>query len=132
MQITRMQKRFCKDFEIKNLGVYHDLYVEHNALLLVNAFENFQNMCYGIYELDPAKFLAAPGLAWQAPLKKTKVKIDLLTDIEILLILEKDIIGRICDSIYRYAKANNKNMKDYDKIEESSYRNYRDVNNLYV
>ena len=66
MQITRMQKRFCKDFEIKNLGVYHDLYVEHNALLLVNAFENFQNMFYGICELDPAKFLAAPGLAWQA------------------------------------------------------------------
>ena len=65
-------------------------------------------------------------------LKKTKVKIDLLTDIEILLILEKDIIGRICDSIYRYAKANNKSTKDYDKIEELSYRNYWDVNNLYV
>ena len=65
-------KRVCKDFEIKNLGEYHDLYVQSNTLLLADVFENFQNMCYEIYELDPAKFLSAPGLAWRAAVKNTK------------------------------------------------------------
>ena len=55
-------KRVCKDFEIKNLGEYHHLYLESNTLLLVYVFENFRKMCLGIYELDPAKFLSAPGL----------------------------------------------------------------------
>ena len=63
-------KRVCKDFEIKNLGKYHDLYVQSDTLLLADVFENFRNMCLEIYELDPAKFLLAPGLAWQAALKK--------------------------------------------------------------
>ena len=88
-------------------------------------------ICFKIYELDPAKFLSAPGLAWQAALKKTKVKLDLLTDIDMLLMVEKGIRGGICHSIYRYAKANNKYMKDYDKNKESSYIQYWDVNNLY-
>ena len=84
-----------------------------------------------IYQLDPAKFLSAPRLAWQAALKKAEVELDLLTDIDMLLKAEKSIRGRICDAIYRYAKANNKYMKDYDKNKESSYLNYWDVNNLY-
>ena len=63
--------------------------------------------------------------------KKTKAKLDLLTDIEMLLMVEKGIIGGICHSIYRYAKANNKSMKDYDKNKESSYIQYWDKNNLY-
>ena len=84
-----------------------------------------------IYELDPAKFLSAPGLAWQAALKKTKVKLDLLTDINMLLMVEKGLRGGICHSIYRYAKANKKYMKDYDKNKGSSYIQYWDVNNLY-
>ena len=72
-------------------------------------------MCLKIYELDPAKSLSAPRLAWQAALKKTKVKLDLLTDIDMLLMVEKVIRGGIYHFIYRYAKANNKYMKDYDK-----------------
>ena len=64
-------------------------------------------MCLKIYELDPAKSLSPPGLAWQTALKKTKVKLDLLSDIAMLLMLEKGIRGGICHSIYRYAKANN-------------------------
>ena len=63
-------KRVCKDFEIKNLGEYHDLYVQSNTLLLADVFENFRNMCLKIYELDPAKFTSGLGLAWQADLKK--------------------------------------------------------------
>ena len=73
-------KRVCKDFEIKNLGEYHDLYAQSHALLLGDVFENFRNMCLEIYKLDPAKFLSAPELAWQAALKKAKLKLDLLTD----------------------------------------------------
>ena len=85
-------KRVCKDFEIKNLGEYHDsMYVQGDTLLLADVLENFRNMCINIYELDPAKLLSAPGLAWQAALKKTKVKLDLLTDIDMLLMVEKGI-----------------------------------------
>ena len=87
-------------------------------------------MCLKIYELNLAKFLLAPGLAWQAALKKSKVKLYLLTDIDVLLMVEKVIRGELCHSIYQYAKANNKNMKEYDKNNESSYIQYLDVNNL--
>ena len=65
-----------------------------------------------IYELDPAKFLSATGLAWQATLKNTNIKFDLLTDFDMLLMVEKDLRGRICHFIYQYAKANNKYTRD--------------------
>ena len=81
-------------------------------------------VCIKIHELDPAKFLSAPGLAWQAALKKTKVKLDFLTNIDMLLMVEKGIRGGICHSIYQSAKANNKYMKDYDTNRESSYLQY--------
>ena len=93
-------KRVSQSFEIKLLGEYHELYVRSDTLLLVDIFENFIDMCLKIYELDPAKFLSAPGLAWQAALKKIKVKLVLLTDIDMLLMVEKGIRGRICHSIY--------------------------------
>ena len=89
-------------------------------------------MCLEVYELDPAHSLSTLGLAWQAIFKKTEVKLDLLTDIDMLLMVEKGIRGGICHSIYQYAKANNKYMKDYDKNKESSYLQYWDVNNLMV
>ena len=63
--------------------------------------------------------------------KKTKVKLDLLTDINMLLMVEKVIRGGICQSVFRYAKANNKYMKDYDANKELSYLQNWDVNNLY-
>ena len=72
-------------------------------------------MCLKICELDSAKFLSAPGLAWQIALKKAKVKLDLLTDIDMLLMVEVGMRGGTCHSIYRYAKANSKYMKNYDK-----------------
>ena len=115
------RKILCKDFEIKNLGDYHDTHVQSNTLLLANVFENFRNICLKIYELDPAKFLSATGLAWQAALKKTKVKLDFLTDIDMLLMVEKCIRGGICRCIYQYAKDSNKHIEDYDKNREWSY-----------
>ena len=88
-------------------------------------------MCLKMYQLDPAKSLSAPGLAWKAALKKTEVKLELLTDIDMLLMVEKGIRGGTYHAIHRYAKANNKYMKDYDKNRESSYLKYWNVNNLY-
>ena len=107
-------KRICKDFEIKSFGEYHDLYLKSNTLLLAEVFGNFRKMCLQIYQLDTVKFLSAPRLAWQAALKKSKVKLELLTDIDTLLMVEKGIRGGICHFINRYTKANNKYMKDYD------------------
>ena len=120
-----------KRFGLKHLGEYHDLYVQSDTLLLVDVFENFRNKCLKVYELDPAHFLSLPGLAWKACLKKTSVKLELLTDYDMLLMAEEGIRGGICHAIHRYAKANNKYMKNYDKNEESSYIQYLDANNLY-
>ena len=77
------QKVF-EEFKLKNLSEYHDLYFQSDISLLPDAFENFRNKCIEIYELDPANYLSAPGLAWQACLKKTTVKLELLTDIDML------------------------------------------------
>ena len=71
-------KRVPKNFEIKNLGEYRNLYVQSDTLLLADKFENFQNMCLKIYEPDNARFLTAPGLARNAALKNTKVKLDMI------------------------------------------------------
>ena len=82
--------------------------------MLADVLENFGNKCIEIYELDPVHFLSAPGLAWQACFKKTEVKLEWLTKIDMLLMTEKGIRGGICHAIHRYAKANNKYLKNYD------------------
>ena len=123
-------KSVCKDFEIKNLREYHDLYLKSDTLLLAHVFGNFRKICLKIYHLDPAIFLSASGLTWQAALKKTEIKLELLTDIDMLLMVKK-IRREICHTIHQYAKANNKYMKHDDQNEESSYLKYWDVNNLY-
>ena len=115
----RHAKRVYKEFKLKSLGDYHDLYVKSDTLLTADIFENFRNNCIEIYELDPALVLSATGLAWQAGLKKIGVKLELLTDIDMLLMVEKGIKGGICQVIHRYTKANNKYMKSYDKNIES-------------
>ena len=65
-------KRVCKDFEIKNLGEYHDLFLKSNTLLLGDVFETFRKTCFKIYHLDPVKFLSYPGLALQAALRRQR------------------------------------------------------------
>ena len=111
---THAQK-VCEVFGIKNHGEYHNLYAKSDTLLLAGVFENFRNMCLEIYELDPTYFVSAPGLAWQACLKKTGVKLESLTDYDMLLMVEKGIRSGICQATHRYAKANNKYMNNYDK-----------------
>ena len=110
-----------KGFKLDNLGDYHDLYVKSDTLLLADVFENFRDMCIKVYELHSAHFVSLPGLAWQACLKKTKI----------VKMVEKGIRGGICHSIPRYAKSNNKYMKNYNKDEESSYILYLYANNFY-
>ena len=118
-------------FYLNNLGDYHDLYVRSDMLLLADVFENFRNSCLNNYELDPAHFVSLPGLAWQACLKKTNVELELITDYDMLLMIENGIRGGICHAIQRYAKANNKYMNDYKKNKGYSYIQYLDTNNLY-
>ena len=120
-----------KRFKLKNLGEYQNLYVKGDTLLLADVFENFRNTCLKVYELDPAHFLSLPGLAWQACLKKTNIKLELLTDYDMLLMVEEGIRGGICHSIHRHTKANNKYMENYDENKASSYIQYLDTNNLY-
>ena len=118
-------------FKVKNLDEYLDLYVQSDTLLLADVFENFRDKCIDIYELGPAHFLSAPGLAWQACLKKTKVELELLRDNHMLIMYEEGTRGEMCQATYRYAKANNKYMKNYDRNIESPFLEYVDSNNLY-
>ena len=99
-------KRVYKEFQSKNLVGYHNLYVQRDTLLLADVFENFRDNCIEIYEIDPAAFLSAPGLACQTCLKNTVIRLELLTDIDMLLMAEKGTKGGICHAVHRYAKAN--------------------------
>ena len=124
-------KRICKDFEIKNVGEYHDLYVQTDKLdklLLADVFENIWNLCIEAKELNHARFLIALGLSRQAALKKTKVKLDLLTDIDILLLAEKRYQRR---NMSPYLLAWKRYMKDYDKNKELPNLKYWVGNNSY-
>ena len=94
-------------------------------------FESFRNKCLEIYKLDPIYFVSAPGLAWQACLKTTGVKLELIADYDMILMIEKGIRGGICQATHRYAKASNEYMKNYNKNNESSNIEYLDANNLY-
>ena len=87
----RHARTVFKSFNNKHFGDYHDLYVHSDTLLLADVFENFRDQCVELYELDPANFLTAPGLAWQACLKISEIELKLLTDIDILLMVEKGI-----------------------------------------
>ena len=82
-------------FNIKNLGEYHDLYVQSDTILLADVFESFRNLCLNTYILDPAYFLSLPGLAWQACLKHSGIQLELISDIDMLLMLEEGIRGGI-------------------------------------
>ena len=106
-------------------------YVQSDTELLADVSENFRDRCIEIYKIDPAHFISAPGQAWQACLKKAEVELELLTDNSMLMMFEKGTRGGMCQATYRYAKANNKYMKNYDKNKESSFLIYDDANNLY-
>ena len=121
----------CNTFNINDLGEYHDLYVKLDTALLGDIFEKFRDKHIETDKLDPAYFLTTPGLSWWGCLKKTGVKLELLTDENMFLMYEEGIRGGICNKVHSYAEANNKYMKNYDKNKESSFLMYVDANNLY-
>ena len=101
-------------------------------LLLSNVFETFWNNCLEYYKLDPAHFYTLPGFAWQACLEKMGVRLELLTDPDMLLMFEKGIRGGITQAVHQYAKANNKYMGEkFHPKENISFLQYLDANNLY-
>ena len=131
-------QKVWRAFSLKNLGKYHDLYLKTGVILLclkhsgANVFEAFRDTYLEYYQLDLAHFYTSPGLAWQACLKKTGIKLELLTDLNMLLMFEHGIRGGITQAVHRYTKVNNKYMGDKLNLEEpSSFLQYLDENNLY-
>ena len=124
-------KEVWNAFRIKNMGEYHDLYLQSDVLLLTDVFENFRNTCMQYYGLDPCHYFTSPGLSWDAMLKMTKVKLELMTDINMYQFIEKGMHGGVSYIANRYGKANNKYMKGYDEKKPSKYIMYLDANNLY-
>ena len=118
-------------FTMKTMRDYHDLYLKSDVLLLSDVFENFRDVCLDNYRLDPIFYYTAPGLAWDACLKITKVELELLHDYDMLMMVEKGIRGGVSMISTRYGKANNPYMKYYDPDQPTKYISYLDANNLY-
>ena len=124
--------RVWREFGINNLGEYHNLYLRRDIILLANVFEAFRSLCLDIYGLDPAHFYTAPVLAWCTCLKKTRIRVELLLDPDMLLMFERGIRGGITQSVHRWDKANNPYMgSEYKPREPTKYLQYLDANNLY-
>ena len=117
-------KEVWSTFQIRDMGEYHDLYLRTDVLLLADVFENFRTICLKDYGLDPCHYYSAPGLSWDALLRMTGVNLDLISDIDQQLFIEKGMRGGISTITHRHAVANNKYMKDYNPEVESSYLIY--------
>ena len=124
-------QKVWETFGIENMGQYHDLYLKSDVLLLADIFQNFREINLTNSGFDPAHYVSSPGLSWDAMLKMTNVKLDLISDVDTQNFIEKGMRGGISTITHRYAQANNKYMKNYDPEKESSYIPYLDANNLY-
>ena len=125
-------RKVWREFGINNMREYHDLYLKTDVILLANVFEAFRNVCLNNYGLDPAHFYTATGLTWKACLKKTRIRLELLLDPDMLLMFERGIRGGIMQSVHRWAVANNPYMgSEYDPKKPTKYLQYLDANNLY-
>ena len=124
-------KKTIWNVKINTMGDYHDLYLKTDVLLLADVFEKFINTCLDYYGLDPCHYFSSPGLSWDAMLKMTNLELDLISDIDMHLFLEKGMRGGIYYILKRHSKVNNKYMECYDSREKSKYITYLDANNLY-
>lgn len=124
-------KSVWAEFQLHDLGEYTDLYLKTDVLLLADVFENFRKTCKKHYNLDPAFYLTAPSLSFDAMLLKTGVQLELINDLSMLRMIQKGIRGGICMCSHRHAKANNKYTANYDSSKVDSFIVYADVNNLY-
>ena len=122
-------KEVWKEFGIKNMEEYHDLYLKGDVMILTDVFEQFRKTCLEHYELDPCWYYTAPELSWDAFLKESKVELELLTDM--LLFFEEGTRGGISMITKTYAEANHKYLKEYDPGKESKFFIYLDENNFY-
>ena len=113
------------------MGDYHDHYLKTDVLLLTDVFEKFINTCVKYYALDPCHYFSSPELSWNAMFKMTGIELEVISDIDMHLFIEKGMRGGISYITKRYSKTNNKYMTDYDSSEESIYIIYLDANNLY-
>ena len=121
----------CNMFNLESMEQYHDLYLKSDVLLLADVFEKFPKTCRRYYKLDPCHYFTSPGLSWDAMLKKTGVKLELMSYIDQFQFIERGIRGGVSYICERYAKANNKYISDYDPTKPSTYITYLDANNLY-
>ena len=124
-------EEICKKFDIKTLGEYHDLYLKSDVLLLSDVFESFRETCFQYYKLDPAHYYSAPGLSWNACLKMTGIELELISDVDMYLMIERGLRGGMSVISHRKAEANNKYMTSYDPEKPSKYITYLDANSLY-
>ncbi|KAK3801763.1 hypothetical protein RRG08_043778 [Elysia crispata] len=124
-------QRVWETFGCQTLGNYTDLYCRTDVLLLADVFENFRKTSQKQYGLDPAHYYTSPGLSWDALLKKTEVKLELLTDYDQHLFIEKGMRGGISMVSKRHARANNPAVEGYDPEKPNNYILYLDANNLY-
>ncbi|CAI6349661.1 unnamed protein product [Macrosiphum euphorbiae] len=124
-------KEVWSHFNCRTLGDYSDLYLKIDVLLLADVFENFRDLCMKTYNLDAAHYFTAPGLSFDAMLKFTGQKLQLLHDYDMLLMFENGIRGGLVQASKRYATANNVKTPGYDETKEKSWIIYQDCNNLY-
>ena len=124
-------KKVWNTFKLQTMGEYHNLYLKSDILLLADVFENFRKTCLQYYKLDPCHYFTSPGLSWDAMLKMTNIKLELMTDINMFQFIEKGMRGGISYIANRFGSANNKYMKEYDDKAPSKYIMYLDANNLY-
>jgi len=126
--ITRTLPTCDSRFSIRTLGEYSDLYLKTNVLLLADIFENFRDSCAASYEIDPAYYYTRSGFTWDAMLKHTRVNFELLTDIDMVMFVERGICGGLSQCSNTYARVNNTYMLSYDPSKSWSYLMYIDVN----
>ena len=130
MKIISMLKMWSK-VELKSMGEYHVLYLKSDILLLSDVFENFRKTCQQYYKLDPCHYFTSPGLSWDAMLKMTGIKLELMNEIDMFQFIEKGMRGGISYIANRYGEANNKYMNEYNDKAPSKYIMCLDANNLY-